>query len=411
MTDYATLRELVPAPGGSLDWAGIVGEVDVLAPLADTPQQPEFHGEGDVLTHTRMACEVLVDLPDYALPNPDSECSTFDDRFVLFYATLFHDLGKAACTVVEDGRISSAGHGRVGAIDARRWLWSAGVPFGLRERICRLVRHHMEPFYAVAGNRQGDSPEYVVRTLSWELGLRDIAALAEADARGRICADMDDSVAAVELFREVARDVGCYDVRVALPADRGMRVADADPCYDVRAEYPYADAHTRLVYCRRRGAISLDYPFFAPPGSRVVVMSGMPASGKNTWIAQHVPDLPVVSFDDAVAELDLTHGRNTGAAAHLVTDRARALLRERQDFVWNATHLSSRIRARTLDLLYAYDAHVEIVYLESPEPVIKHRNTHRDTTLSNAALDQMLRRWEVPVPAEAHQVRYEISSG
>ena len=392
MTGYATLRELVPAPGGPLGWAGVVEEVDILAPLADTPQQPEFHGEGDVLTHTRMACEVMVDLPDYAEPDPGSEWSTSDDRFVLFYATLFHDLGKAACTVVEDGRISSAGHGRIGAIDARRWLWQAGVPFDLRERICRLVRHHMEPFYAVAGNRQGDSPEYVVRTLSWELGLRDLAALAEADARGRTCDGTDESVAAVELFREVARDEGCYDYRE-----------------DLRAEYPYADAHTRLVYCRRRGTISVDYPFFAPPGSHVVVMSGMPASGKNTWIAQHAPDLPVVSFDDAVAELDLTHGRSTGAAAHLVTDRARALLRERQDFVWNATHLSSRIRARTLDLLYAYDAHVEIVYLESPEPVIKRRNTNRDTTLSNAALDQMLRRWEVPVPAEAHQVRYEIA--
>ena len=66
--------------------------------------------------------------------------------------------------------------------------------------------------------------------------------------------------------------------------------------------------------------------------------------------------------------------------------------------------------SRTLDLLYAYGAQVEIVYLESPEPVVKRRNTQRDGTLSNAALDQMLRRWEVPVPAEAHQVRYEIST-
>ncbi len=380
MIDDATLRELVPAPGGGLDWTALVDEVSILAPLADTPQQPEFHGEGDVLTHTRMACEVMVGLPDYAQASPD-------DRLVLFYATLFHDLGKAACTVVEDGRISSPGHSRIGAIDARRMLWQAGLPFDLRERVCRLVRHHMEPFYAIAGNRQGDSPEYVVRTLSWELRIRDLAALAEADARGRICADAGEAVTAVELFREVACEEGCYDVG-----------------------YPYADAHTRLVYGRRRGAVVVDHPFYAPPGPHVVVMSGMPASGKNTWVAAHAPDLPVVSFDDAVTELGLAHGRSTGAAVHLVTDRARALLRDRADFVWNATHLSSRIRARTLDLLYAYDAHVEIVYLESPEPVVKRRNTHRDGTLSNTALDQMLRRWEVPVPAEAHQVRYETDS-
>ncbi|MCL2849990.1 MAG: AAA family ATPase [Micrococcales bacterium] len=378
MSDEATLRDLVPAPG-TLDWEGLVDEVEILAPLATTPQHPVFHGEGDVLTHTRMACEVMVDLPDYAEADADG-------RFVLFYATVFHDLGKAVCTTVVDGHTSSAGHGKIGAIDARRWLWSAGVRFDLRERICRIVRHHMEPFYAVAGNFRGDSPEYVVRTLSWELSIHEIAAVAEADARGRICADMGESSVAVELFREVARDEGCYD-----------------------APYPYADTHTRLQYCRRRGASGLDYPFFAPPGSHVVVMSGAPASGKNTWVAKNHPGLPVVSLDDAVAELGLTHGGNTGAAAHLVTDRARELLRAHEPFVWNATHLSSRIRARTLDLLYAYDAHVQVVYLESPEPTVKRRNNDRGTTLSNAKLDQMLRRWEVPVPAEAHEVRYEIS--
>jgi hypothetical protein len=38
--------------------------------------------------------------------------------------------------------------------------------------------------------------------------------------------------------------------------------------------------------------------------------------------------------------------------------------------------------------------------------VIFKRNTQRDTSLSNQAIERMLFKWEVPLPTEAHHVRY-----
>jgi predicted kinase len=62
------------------------------------------------------------------------------------------------------------------------------------------------------------------------------------------------------------------------------------------------------------------------------------------------------------------------------------------------------MRQKTLDLLFAYGAEVELVYLEQPRATLLRRNSRRDSTLTNKALQGMLHRWEVPLPTEAHMV-------
>jgi predicted kinase len=382
MTRYDQLRALTPEPGAEPDWPALQALIPELAPMALTPQDPVYHAEGDVWTHTRMVCEALLDLPDYGRADADR-------RFVLFCAALLHDVAKPSCTVREPGgRISSAGHSRRGSIDARILLWRAETPFGLRERVCRIISAHQLPFYAIHGDRSGVSPEFIVRKLSCELSIRELATVAEADARGRICAHGQDTLDNIELFCEFAREDGCFD----------------EP-------RRFADDHTRLAYFRSKGAIAADYPMFQEPGSKVTVLSGLPASGKDAWVSANATGLPVVSFDDAREELGLEYGDKDGAAAQLVISRARELLRRRAPFVWNATHLSSQMRQKTLDLLYAYGAEAELVYLECPERELKARNARRDTTLTTARIERMLWRWEVPLPTEAHRVRYAPETG
>jgi predicted kinase len=202
--------------------------------------------------------------------------------------------------------------------------------------------------------------------------------------RGRLCADQAQVLDLIELFRELARQEGCYG--------------------QARA---FADDHTRVSYFRGAN-VHPDYPLFQEPGSKVTVMCGLPASGKDTWVRQHRQGLPVVSFDDARQELGLRHGKNEGQVAHRALDKAKALLREQAPFVWNATHLSLPMRKKTLDLLYAYHADVEILYLERPRIELLARNRRRDTSLSNKVLESMLLKWELPVPTEAHCVHYHV---
>lgn len=376
---WKEIQALVPAAGRAPDFEACLAAFPQLELAKTTPQSSIYHAEGDVWTHTKMVVEELLALPAYV-------ALVRSEQVIVFLAALLHDVAKATTTVVDPvtGSIGQPGHSRKGAIDARVALWDVGTPFEAREAVCRLINVHQLPFHVVEGSRRGRSPEFIVRELSWQISIPLLALLAEADMRGRICADKQKVLDNIELFREVARDEGCYG-----------------------HPRPFVDAHTRLSYFR--GAdVHPDYPLFQEPGSRVTVMSGLPASGKDTWVDEHRKGLPVVSFDDAREELGLKHGKNDGMAAHFAVDKAKALLRSREPFVWNATHISESMRTKSLDLLFAYNAEVEVVYLERSRSELLRRNSKRDSSLTNKALQAMLFKWDVPMATEAHAVHYEI---
>ena len=64
--------------------------------MGRTPQNPSFHGEGDVLTHTRLVVEALAKLESFhRLPEIQKE--------ILFLSAALHDAGKPITTRLEDG--------------------------------------------------------------------------------------------------------------------------------------------------------------------------------------------------------------------------------------------------------------------------------------------------------------------
>jgi predicted kinase len=372
------IEALTPLPGGQPDFQACLDAFPVLERAKTAFQSAIYHREGDTWTHTKMVVEELLALPGYqALPRAD--------QVKVFLAALLHDISKYRTEVRDEaGDIKHPGHSRKGAIEARIALWDAGVPFDVREAVCRMIAVHQVPFWAMGGSKRQVSPEFVVRELSWQLDIRLLALLAEADIRGRICDDASPIIDNIELFRELAREENCF----GRPRD-------------------FADAHTAVSYFRG-ASVHPDYTLFQEPGSRVIVMSGPPAAGKNTWVENNHPDLPVISLDDAREELGLRHGKNEGKVSHLAIDRAKDLLRAKAPFVWNATHMSEQTREKTLGLLYSYNAQVEVVYLERPRRELLARNSRRDTSLNNKTLQAMLSKWEPPLPTEVHAVRYLV---
>jgi len=379
--NYELIRALCPVEAGAgYDWTACCEVFPRLHALEATPQSPRYHAEGNVGIHTRMVLDALLECDHF-------RAASGARRETLFLGALLHDLCKPETTTIDPvtGEIGQPGHSRRGAVDVRALFWRAGVPFELREAVCRIIAVHQVPFFAF-DSRRGESPEFIARRLSWSLDLPDLICVARADMRGRICADQQARLDDIALFEQLAREDGCWGTPRAA-----------------------ASAHTRLTYARG-SAVHLDTPLFQVPGSQVTVLCGLPASGKDSWVARHARGIEVVSFDDAKAELGLKHGENDGLAAHRAVDKAKALLRLREPFVWNATHLSEQMRNKTLDLLYAYDAHVSLVYLEVPADTLFRRNARRDTTLKQRDLERMLHRWEVPLPWEAHEVRYVVEA-
>lgn len=354
--------------------------VPELIPTRTTPQSPIHHGEGDVWTHTLLVLRELVAGAEYGDASPAG-------RAVMFVSALLHDIAKPSTTVIDpDGRIRQPGHSKRGAIDARALLWSAGAPFEIRERVCSVIQHHQVPFFGI-GDRGGRSGEFTVRKLSWEVRLQDLLAVARADIRGRIAADIPRVLDEIALMELMAMDLGC-----------------------LTRPFPFPDSTTRFAYFRREGSIPADYPFFEADGPMVTFVCGLPASGKDFWI-HHQPPAPVVAYDDMRAAMGVEHGEDEGGVAQATKERVREHLRAGQSFYWNATAIQKTFRDARVDLVRQYGGQVRIVHLEAAGPTLwRSQNQDRAHTVPEDYLQQSLLRWELPMPTEGHEVLY-VSQG
>lgn len=152
-----------------------------LSNLEGLPQEPEWHPEGDVLTHTGHCCDALVNLDSWIEAGPE-------ERTLLSFAVLCHDLGKAPTTErsVRHGRmrVRSPGHDRAGGPLADAFLARIGSPVELRAIVRSLVEHH----HVHTSWAPGVLPDSTVRRLAQRLvpaNLHQLALVMEADHLGR----------------------------------------------------------------------------------------------------------------------------------------------------------------------------------------------------------------------------------
>ncbi|GCE25538.1 hypothetical protein KDA_10220 [Dictyobacter alpinus] len=360
-----------------LDWEGLQRQFSWLQVMDGVPQYPAYHAEGDVLIHTHLVVEAMVALNEWRnLPE--------EERSLLFASALLHDVGKPACTKIEsDGLITSRGHSRRGEFMARRMLWlgeelAQPVPFAQREYIARLVRWHGLPLQFL--NRA--QPEKAVIEASQSIRMDHLALLAEADVRGRICADQAELLERVELFRLLCQEQHCYTEPRAFPSE-----------------------YSRFVYFHSEQGYP-DYEAYDDTRFEVVLLAGLPGVGKDSWLQHKYADWPVISLDSIRRELGVTAEDNQGHVIQLARERAREYMRKNQSFVWNGTNVTRLLRRQLIDFFISYGARTHIVYLQAPYDVILKRNSERHASVPSSVISKLAGKLEVPDITEAHQVEW-----
>lgn len=141
--------------------------------LLNLPQNPKTHPEGDVFTHSHMAVSQAVSI---AKRNMLSD----EDRVVLIFSALCHDMGKS-----EGGD----GHEVSGESISLKFLFSVGAPFDVIQKVTKMVRFHMAD-YINSGKliKKIDITKKYVSNVVFNLApasLELLYMLHEADVTGR----------------------------------------------------------------------------------------------------------------------------------------------------------------------------------------------------------------------------------
>ena len=385
MSKFNDIVRYLPAPSADVDWQGLDSTElgSIFEKMRMTEQEPEYHAEGNVYEHTKLVAEAMVKLPIYAESDERG-------RTVLFFAALLHDIGKIRCTRVENGRITSPHHAASGARAARVFLWKtlgmSGDPAfqTMREGICTLIKYHTFPPFAM----KSENPELKILKiasmgeLTADFSMRRLCALEVADVLGRVSSGTQDYLERIEYCRMLSEELGVLDAPYAFNSE-----------YSERAYF--------LEKTKWRDDSVFDNSF-----GEVILLSGLPGTGKDTWINQHASALPVISLDDIRERLRISPIGDQGEVINEAYSEAREYLRKRQSFVWNATSIVRDLRSKVISLAEQYGASVRIVFLETEWECELKRNLERERTVPEAKIEKMLAKLEVPERYESVRVEW-----
>jgi tRNA nucleotidyltransferase (CCA-adding enzyme) len=168
-----------------------------LLSLVGCEQEPEWHPEGDVWTHTLLVIDKAREL------NGDLDRPRL---ITLMLGAVCHDLGKPPTTALVEGRIRSLDHEQAGVEPTLALLDRLNIHsidgFDVRAQVVGLVAHHLKPG---AFQKAANVTDGAFRRLAQKVDLELLARLARADCLGR-AGHFDCS--AMDWFIERARTLG-----------------------------------------------------------------------------------------------------------------------------------------------------------------------------------------------------------
>ena len=372
-------------PNESINWKLIEKELlfKFVSEMKNTPQEAKWHGEGDVWTHTKMVCEELIKLEEY---NKLNEL----EKLVIFFSALFHDIAKPACTKVVDGEIRSFKHPTIGSQITREFLWKELGLSGckeyqeIREAICFLVKYHSEPTYFDFSKNK----EKLVIELSLNNNLTKyynnklLSMLATSDVKGRISDSNSIKLSVINEFKKQCIELNCYE-----------------------NAFKFNNHYTKFKYLNSDNVWCYD-TLYDSSWTEVILICGLPGTGKDTYIKNNFPNHQIISLDDIREEYKIKPTDNQGEVYNIAKETAKSYLREKRTFIWNATNITKMIRDKQIKLFHEYNAKVRVIFLETSYDEMLKRNNKRKRYVSEKVINDMLEKLEIVEELEANIVEW-----
>lgn len=351
--------------------------------MEQTEQEYKWHAEGNVFIHTKMVCEELIKFDEYKKLNKRKQLE-------LFLAALFHDVGKTVCTKVIDGELRSFNHGIIGSNIVREFLWKECNLSGnsdlqnVRETICLLIKYHSNPIYV----GKDENVKRVIKLslnnkLASDYNLYMLYILSKADVLGRIAIDTNEQLEYLHTFKLIAEDL---DI--------------------LHTAYCFKNNYTKFQYFLNNN-IWHEQELYDTTYGEVILLCGLPGTGKDTYIKNNFPNIPVVSLDDIRITLDIKPNDEQGLVYNTCREIAKEYLRNKETFIWNATNISELVRSKQIKLFHDYHAKVRIIFLEANWKENLSRNRSRKKEVMEGVISNMLSKLTLPEEYEAEFVEWK----
>ena len=368
----------------------------LLKDYQSTPQDREWHAEGDVHIHVGMVLAEAYKLLQGVASHLDRE-----RRLSLILGALLHDIYKPVATKEQEIegkiRIVAPRHASKGRSYLAPKLMGLGLPYLVVESTLSLVGYHHDPKQLVTKDKSSAAYKRVSRLADPEL----LYWLELADIRGRECKDKQQQLEIVELY-------GLYAQEYQAWKSFGREYKSWREYFDRElADY---DRHTRDFVLATAIARYETGKIFTPESElarsynyrdsfpQVVITFGVSGSGKSTWIANNLKDHTVVSLDalrTQIANSRSDQSQNS-KVVQAAKEQLKVLLRSHSKIVWDATNLRRDFRQQVIDISHQYGALVTLVIFHCPEEVYFDRNRQRQHPIPEAVLDKQLNSLEFP---------------
>lgn len=345
-------------------WLPILNEH--LDKMKNCEQDPIWHSEGNVLKHTMMVLDEVEKL-------------TINEKqkTILWWSALLHDIGKPSCSTIEDGRIRSHGHSRRGYHLAMEVLDKTNLTKLVKLEIINLIRLHGEPNWIL----ENDNPEREIIKMSIQCNLENLYNLVKCDVLGRISKDNDENfLENLEYFKEMSLELDCFNKPFKFKSNI--------------AKYKYLIEKTHHY---------TDDPY-NDTKSKVIMICGLPGSGKDTYINNYLSWLPIISLDNIRKELGIKPTDNQGKVIQTAKEKAREYMRKGENFVWNATNTTKRLRTKLISFFSEYNSYIEIKCLNTDIDLILKQNKNRDNKVPENIIIKLYKKLEIPTNDECHVV-------
>jgi predicted kinase len=398
MNNIEFLQQVLKGATPNIDqFVDILGDrFSLLREYQSTPQDCEWHAEGNVHIHTGMVLNET-----YQILQTEATHLTPQRRLSLILGALFHDIYKPIATQEQeiDGkiRIVAPQHASKGRSYLALKLMGLDLPYSVVENTLSLVAYHHAPQKLVTHNKYAGEYQKIARLSDPEL----LYWLELANIRGRECQDREQQLEIIELYSSLAQKYRAWQAFGAeyQPWRAYFNCELADWNQDTRnlvfaqaiARYETDQICTLVSELARSHSDRDAFP-------QVVITFGVSGSGKSTWIENYLADHTVISLDTLRSKIASSRSDQSqnSKIVRVAKEQLRTLLRSQSKIVWDATSLKYDFRQQIVSLSRQYGALITLVIFHCPETIYLERNRQRRHSIPEEVLLKQLQSLEFP---------------